>query len=119
MAVTMSDILPNTLSNLHQGPLPAPWVDVSAAGPSDTPVETSVREALTSYPALTGMQAPLAAMAVRLARAYDGYVGGDLTKLARLNQELRQTLQVIAEVGVDDDSDPTGGLPAPLRDATD
>ena len=98
--VTVSDCLPDSLQ-------------------ADHTVENAVRDALTLYPRLTGMQAPLASMALRLARAYDQYVGGDLTKLSRLNQELRQTLQVIAEVGTDDDSDPTGGLPAPVRDAKD
>lgn len=88
---------------------------VELAGPG--PVETSVVGALKTYAGLSGMQAPLAEMALRLARAYDGYAGDDLTKLSRLNQELRQTLQVIAEVGLDDDDDRTGGLPEPQSPA--
>jgi hypothetical protein len=56
----------------------------------------------------------LAEMAVRLARAYDGYDGHDLTKLARLNQELRQTLAALVEVGVDDDSDEGARLSTPV-----
>lgn len=93
---------------------PATPPDVDVPAQTDTgPVEMSVRAALATYSGLTGMQAPLSAMALRLARAYDGYAGDDLTKLSRLNQELRQTLTVIAEVGLDDDDDRTGGLPAP------
>lgn len=84
-----------------------------------TRVEVAVCNSLKVYTGLTGMRAPLAEMALRLARAYDGYAGDDLTKLSRLNQELRQTLQVIAEVGLDDDDDRTGGLPAPVRHPAD
>lgn len=61
----------------------------------------------------------LSAMAVRLARAYDDYAGADLTKLARLNQELRQTLAALVEVGVDDNGDEAARLSTPVRDGED
>lgn len=57
---------------------------------------------------LAGTPMPLVQMALKMARAYDSYEGADLTKLARLNQELRQTLQVIGEAARDDDSGADG-----------
>ena len=63
-----------------------------------------------------GVRGSLAQMALRLARAYDEF-DGDLTKLTRLNQELRTTLQAMAEVR--DDGEHAGGaaLPSPVRNA--
>lgn len=61
----------------------------------------------------------LSAMAVRLARAYDEYAGADLSKLARLNMELRQTLAALVEVGGDGDDGEGARLSTPVRDGED
>jgi hypothetical protein len=101
--------------------------DVSPdVSPEFGPVESSVRRDLERLGKLEdGVRASLAAMALRLAQAYDGYDGGDMTKLSRVNQELRQTLAAIVEVGDDgDDGDAAAlstpewsGVPTAVRDS--
>lgn len=69
------------------------------------PVERAVERDLERLGRLdTGVRATLAQMVRKMARAYDLYEGSDLAKLARLNQELRQTLMILTtEVGGDGD----------------
>jgi hypothetical protein len=78
-------------------------------------------EALRELDALAAskhvFQGTLTQMAVRLARAYDEYDGADLTKLARLNQELRQTLAALTEVGDDGDDGEAARMSTPVRHA--
>lgn len=91
-------------------------------------VETSVRRDLARLGELDdGARGSLAAMALRLAQAYDRYDGADMAKLARLNQELRQTLAAVVEVRNDGDGDEDAAalstpewapdVPAAVRDA--
>ncbi|MEV7264697.1 hypothetical protein AB0N38_14205 [Micromonospora aurantiaca] len=88
-----------------------------AADAEPGPVEQSVSDALDRLGKLdSGVRAPLALMARKLARAFDQYQGNDLTKLSRLNQELRQTLTAMVEVGDDGDGD-GADLPAPVWDS--
>lgn len=61
-----------------------------------------------------GVRGTLAQMALRLARAYDRFDGVDLTKLARLNQELRQTLAALVGVGSDDDGGEAARMSTPV-----
>jgi hypothetical protein len=71
------------------------------------PVEEAVRQYLDQLGGLDiGARATLAQMILKLAHSYDEYDGSDLAKLARLNQELRQTLTALmVEVGGDSDDD--------------
>lgn len=81
------------------------------------PVEIAVRADLDRLGRLDeGVRGSLAQMALRMARAYDRF-DGDLTKLARANMELRQTLERIAEVGDDDDGGEAARMSTPVRDA--
>lgn len=82
------------------------------------PVETAVRRDLAQIGRLdTGVRATLAQMALKMARAYDGYEGSDLAKLARLNQELRATLTGLrTEVSGDSDVEEAAHLSTPVWD---
>ncbi len=88
--------------------------DVFGSGP----VEAAVVEALAGVDT-SGSGAPLAAMALRMARAYDAYEDADLTKLARLNQELRQTLRALAEAVDDGDDDEAAAVSTPVWNGED
>jgi hypothetical protein len=86
------------------------------------PVERSVLADLSRLGKLDeGVRGSLAQMALRLAQAYDAYDGEDPGKLSRLNQELRQTLKDVAEVGDDDDgrAGDAARMSTPVRDASD
>jgi hypothetical protein len=64
-----------------------------------------------------GISGSLSEMALRLASAYDEYDGEDLSKLARLNMELRQTLTaLVREVGDDGDAEQAAHLSTPVWD---
>ena len=94
-------------------------VDQDDSSPVPGRVEASTLAALDRLGKLDeGVRGPLAEMAVRMARAYDQYEGADLTKLARLNQELRQTLTALVGVGDDDDGGEPARLSTPVWDAT-
>lgn len=82
------------------------------------PVEAAVQRDLGQLGRLdTGVRATLAEMVMKMARAYDRYEGADLAKLARLNQELRQTLMSLTtEVGGDSDDDEAAHLSTPVWD---
>ena len=60
-------------------------------------VEKAVREFIASFSELDGPQATFAEMALRLAREYDTYSDVDMSKLARANMELRQTMTALAD----------------------
>jgi hypothetical protein len=90
-----------------------PVVEPGTAGQ----VEASVRADLVRLGTLEeGVRGTLAQMALRMARAYDQYDGVDLTKLARLNQELRQTLAALVGVGDVDDSGEAARMSTPVWD---
>ena len=95
----------------HQVQAADPDPDQDATGP----VEVATLDALSRLGKLNeGVRGPLAQMAIRMARAYDRYRGSDLTKLARLNQELRQTLAALVEVGDDDDGGEAARMSTPV-----
>lgn len=70
-----------------------------------TPVTRAIRAYIREIGKLEGPQETLARMALRLAKEYDAYVDGDLTKLARANMELRQTLMALRDAAVSKDND--------------
>lgn len=80
------------------------------------PVESAIQVDLGRLGALdVGVRATLAQMVLKMARAYDRYEGADLAKLARLNQELRQTLTVLTtEASGDGDGEEAVHLSTPV-----
>lgn len=68
---------------------------------------------LAKITATDGVRGTLKQMALRLARAYDEWSGTDLAKLARVNQELRQTLAAVM-ASDDDDAESDPRLPPPV-----
>ncbi len=104
-----------TIQTWDDGDKPPPWSNRDA---EPGPVEMAVRADLERLGRLDeGVRGSLAEMALRMARAYDGYDGADITKLARVNMELRQTLCRIAEVGDDGDGGEAARMSTPVRDA--
>jgi len=102
--------------------------------PGPGPVERAVQEFIDSFPKLTGPQATLAQMALRLSREYDTYADIDMSKLARANMELRQTMTALAAAAQQEENDKDAphlstpewtdrgpnrsSLPASVRDAS-
>lgn len=82
------------------------------------PVESTVRRDLAGLGKLDkGVRSTLAEMVLKLARAYDRDDGEDLSKLARVNAELRQTLAALtAAVAGDVDDGEAAYLSTPVRD---
>jgi hypothetical protein len=89
-------------------------VSDEADGPG--PVEEAIRRDLAQLGRLdTGVRSTLSQMVLKMARSYDRYEGADLAKLARLNQELRQTLMVLTtEANSDGDGEQAAHLSTPV-----
>lgn len=84
--------------------------------PGPGPVESAIQVDLARLGALdVGVRSTLSQMVLKMARAYDRYEGSDLAKLARLNQELRQTLTVLTtEANSDGDGEQAAHLSTPV-----
>ncbi|MFE7559657.1 hypothetical protein [Kitasatospora sp. NPDC057500] len=78
------------------------------------PIEEAVREDIEALGDLLGVEASLAAMAIRLAVELDAGGGEDGRQVPALNRELRSTLkQLVDGRGVADDDDDLGDLGTP------
>lgn len=83
-------------------PTPPPWEDLKPLPYEPGPVEVSVLRDIERVGQLDkGVRGSLKEMAVKLARAFDLCETDDITALAKLNAELRQTLSRLTEVGSD------------------
>lgn len=80
------DCSPETGETKLPGPVEqSVWADIERVGKTDVGVRGSLKE-----------------MALKLARAFDLCETDDITALAKLNAELRQTLARLTDVGSDD-----------------